>query len=91
MSGVSVAMRDARFPELEKGRGSPGSPATVSLVSGRRPVALRPTLSSGLPLSSARKEEQMACRIQRVKKRSDFNRLEIVPNMKSAIFCHYLS
>ena len=31
MSGVSVAMRDARFPELEKGRRSPGSPATVSL------------------------------------------------------------
>ncbi len=30
----------------------PGSPATLSPASGFRPVALRPTLSSGLPFSS---------------------------------------
>ena len=46
---LSVCPCDAHT--LEKEMRTPGSPATLFHVAERRPVALRPTLSSGLPLS----------------------------------------
>lgn len=36
---------------VQQSSASPGSPAAVSASSGFRPVALRPTLSDGLPFS----------------------------------------